>query len=127
MVAQLDIETKTILVVEDEWLLRMSVVTFLRDSGFKVLEASNSQERQAVFHTGATVELVCCNIGLPGEMDGVELVRWLRERLPVLKVIFTSAEQGLRRVQADVDTRLVEKPYAYDELRDLIRELLQLS
>ena len=82
---------RTILVVEDEVLLRMFIADELRSAGYNVLEASNAGEALDLL-SGQPVQLLFSDIRMPGTMDGVELARAIRSRYPEIKVVLTSAE-----------------------------------
>src|SRR5690348_5087322 len=73
----------TILLVEDEPLIRMDIATDLRDRGFEVVEAARAM--QAVDRLAARsipTELVLTYVQMPGEMDGLGLARWAGEHRP---------------------------------------------
>ena len=76
-----------ILVVEDEVLIRISVSDFLRDEGFSVIEAGNVREALSVLRTHADVALVLTDINMSGAMEGLELIRKIRQSHPTIKVI----------------------------------------
>lgn len=80
----------TILVVEDEVLIRMHVVDSLTDAGFNVIEAADATQAIEVLKTCDAVDLVFTDITLPGELDGFGLVRWIRMQNPSLPIILTS-------------------------------------
>jgi DNA-binding NtrC family response regulator len=80
-----------ILVVDDEIMVRTPVAEFLRDAGYRVIEAANAAEAIAVFVAGIAVDLVFTDIRMPGRMDGVGLARWIFEHRPSLPVLLTSS------------------------------------
>ncbi len=80
----------TILVVEDEVLLRMTLADQLRDAGYNVIEAANGDEAAAVLRT-SPVGFVVSDVRMPGTMDGVALARLVRSDHPAIKIILTSA------------------------------------
>jgi CheY-like chemotaxis protein len=79
-------ETKaqeTILLVEDEVLVRMPIAQYLRDCGYKVVEAVNADEAIAVLmHPETVVDIVFSDIEMPGSVDGFGLAKWIREHRP---------------------------------------------
>ena len=84
----------TILVVDDEALIRMAISEFLQECGFKVLEASNAAEALAMIQSNhSALDLVFSDIRMPGEMDGFGLSKWIRENRPELPVILTSGDK----------------------------------
>src|SRR5712671_256882 len=82
----------TILVVEDEVIIRMVISAYLRDCGYKVVEAANADEAVIVLQNpDITVEVVFSDIEMPGSMDGFALARWVRANRPGLDVILTGS------------------------------------
>ena len=112
----------TILVVEDEVLVRLAVADCLRDCGYQVSEAANVTEAKAVLQAGTPVDLVFSALRMPDEGDGFALARWIRQRHPGLPVILTS---GLGETDLCDDWPIVPKPYGHDVLLGRIQELLQ--
>lgn len=111
----------TILVVEDEVLLRMWISDELRDNGFTVLEAASGEEAIEIFNSAIAVDLVFTDVRVPGAVDGISLTRWLRREQPDLKIIVTSAN----RVAPEGDA-FVAKPYAISRVVGIIRDLLHI-
>lgn len=75
---------ETILVVEDDVLVRMPIAQYLRDCGYKVVEAVNADEAIAVLlHQETVVDVVFSDIEMPGSIDGFGLAKWIRELVPV--------------------------------------------
>jgi len=116
----------TILVVEDEVLIRMAVSDYLRECGFHVVEAGNAEEAIAVLKSDTTVDIVFSDVNMPGSLDGFGLAQWIRRERPQLKVILTS---GVTRKAKEAGTLcehgpLLAKPYHHGELERQIRQLL---
>jgi DNA-binding response OmpR family regulator len=116
----------SILVVEDDVLIRSVVSMFLRDCGFQVVEAGTADEAIRVLEAGIAVDIVFSDVNMPGSLDGVGLAKWLRRERPGLRIILTS---GVPR-QASEAGELFEhgpflaKPYDHAELERRIRALL---
>jgi DNA-binding NtrC family response regulator len=111
----------TVLVVEDEILVRMPTAEYLRDSGYRVIEASNAADAQAVFEAGEPIEIVFTDINMPGAMNGVALAEWVLKEHPDVWVILTSAvppAQGLNGMS------FLPKPYAFETLLAQLKRLL---
>jgi two-component system, response regulator PdtaR len=90
---QLETST-TILVVEDEVLVRMMVADQLREAGYHVLEASNADEALDLLRHGAVdVPVVVSDIDMPGSLDGVGLARAIRTESPLTKIVLVSGCQ----------------------------------
>src|SRR5262249_28847815 len=80
----------TLLVAEDEVLVRMMIADQLRSAGYSVLEAASAQEALDVLAHSFDVKLIFSDIRMPGSMDGVTLARLVRSQYPGIKVLLTS-------------------------------------
>jgi DNA-binding NtrC family response regulator len=79
---------ETILVVEDDVLVRMPIAQYLRDCGYKVIEAVNADEAMTVLlHQETTVDIVFSAVDMSGSTDGFGLSKWVREHRPGLDII----------------------------------------
>jgi CheY-like chemotaxis protein len=83
---------RAILVVEDDVLVRTLAADHLREAGHHVLEASNADEALRLLQK-VSVDVVFSDIGMPGSMDGLGLVRRLRRDQPHVKTIVTSGTE----------------------------------
>ena len=99
----------TILLVEDEALIRTDLADYLRAAGFQnVLEAGNGDQALAMLGANSAITLVISDVRMPGATDGVALAGWLRANRPDVKVILVSGH--LPTVQPGAADLLVEKP-----------------
>lgn len=78
----------TLLIIDDDDVVRASLAAYLEDSGFSVLQASNGQQGLQVFEEHQP-DLVICDLRMP-QMGGLELIRQVSERAPQLPVIVVS-------------------------------------
>jgi len=117
----------TILVVEDEVLIRMAVSEYLRDAGYRVLDASNAAEAQAVFSVGEPVELVFSDIMMPGTLNGFDLAKWIQGLFPDVKILLASgvAEIAKRAGYKGEQGPLIAKPYSLESVLEMIKRLLK--
>jgi CheY-like chemotaxis protein len=92
-----------VLIVEDEFLLRANAVDFMEESGFTVHEASNADEAIALLELHDDIRVVFTDIHMPGSMDGLKLVHYVRGRWPPIKLIITSADAKPRAEDMPVD------------------------
>jgi DNA-binding NtrC family response regulator len=117
---------ETILVVEDDVLIRMPITQYLRDCGYKVIEAVNANEAMAVLsHRETIVDIVFSDIEMPGSVDGFGLAKWIRENRPGLAVVLA----GTVPRTVDAAKELCEdgplpKPYDAQAVHNRIRRLL---
>jgi CheY-like chemotaxis protein len=119
-------EIHTVLVVEDEMMVRMPIAEYLRDCGYNVVEAGNASEAIAVMNAGDAVNLVFSDIRMPGKMDGFGLAEWFRSHYPNVPVLLTSGYNGGRSLPATSDpaVRFIEKPYSQTQVERRIAALL---
>ena len=116
----------TILVVEDEVLIRMAVSDYLRECGFHVIEAGSGDEAVEVLKADTAVDIVFSDVNMPGSLDGFGLAQWIRRERPRLKVILTSGISRKAKEAGDLceDGPFIDKPYHHRDLERHIRQLL---
>lgn len=114
----------SILVVEDEPLLRMDLVAILEDEGFNVLEASNATEAIEVLAQRSEIRLIVTDVDMPGGMDGVKLAAYVRDRWPPIKIIVVSGHHKVLMEDLPQDSRFFSKPYDRRRLFASIDEML---
>jgi CheY-like chemotaxis protein len=119
---------ETILVVEDEVLLREIECSILESCGYRVLEADSSSKALDVWNQqGEKIDLLLTDMVLPPGISGLDLAKRLRDRQPRLKVIFTTGkidhqldDETLERMNA----RFLQKPYQHTDLVQLVDDAL---
>jgi CheY-like chemotaxis protein len=116
----------TVLVVEDELMVRMPIVEYLRDCGYHVLEAGDAKEAIAATDADASVNLVFSDVRMPGSMDGFGLAEWFRSHHPEVPVLLTSGYSGNRGLTSDsmLVNGFIEKPYSQKQVERRIAALL---
>ena len=117
----------TLLVVEDEILIRFQICAYLRECGFRVIETVNADEAIRILKEPALrVDLVLSNAGLPGAIDGHALAQWIGQEKPALPVILAATPEHTADVAATVCEAgpMVAKPYEQQILLDRIRRTL---
>jgi DNA-binding NtrC family response regulator len=118
----------TILVVEDEVLIRMVLADYLEESGFRVLEAGTAAQAIAVLdqRDGPSIDLVFSDIRMPGPLNGFDLARWLAVHRPAIPVILTSGEAARDQAGGGLGRNLLflAKPYDISLLATHIRSML---
>ncbi len=112
-----------ILVVEDDFLIRMTLVEVLNDDGFATVEAENGDEALAAFD--ASISLIVTDFNLPGAFNGHELVALARQTRPDLPAIYTSGRTARDVPRGDRDLS-IGKPYQGPEICAAIRRMLAI-
>ncbi|PJI45526.1 MAG: response regulator [Rhizobium sp.] len=116
-------EPIAVLVVEDEVLIRMSIVAELEDAGFEVFEASNAVEAIEVLIANNRIQLMFTDVDMPGGVDGLKLAASVRDRWPPIKIIVTSGHRSVDVDALPVEARFMAKPYDLDAVILSIREM----
>jgi len=121
-----DAHPKTVLVVDADILARMAIAEYLRDCGYKVIEASSGAEVRAVLDAGHKVEVLLIDIQLQSSEDGFALAGDIRAEYPGIHIVRTSSAAKLAEQAADLcDDGPLVKPYHPQELLRRIRALRQ--
>ncbi|MEG3089780.1 response regulator [Sphingomonas sp. PB4P5] len=117
--------TPVILVVEDEWLIRLALVDLLRERGRQVIEATNGAEAIDLIQSGASIDLIFTDVRMPGPVDGLALLNFARHALPGVPVIVSSGHlRPTLALQAGA-ARFVSKPYQFDAIATMIDDTLK--
>ncbi|MFT4121118.1 PAS domain S-box protein [Bradyrhizobium sp.] len=118
---------ETILVVEDDKLVRDYVLTQLHAMGYVTLQAANAAEALAIVETGAAFDLLFTDVIMPGQMNGRQLADEVLKTRPGLKVVFTSGYTEnaiIHHGRLDQGVLLLAKPYRKSDLARIIRKAL---
>jgi PAS domain S-box-containing protein len=115
----------TVLLVEDEQIVRKLVATMLDDAGYRVLQAENAEEAIAYAETEERIDVLLTDVVMPG-LSGPELAEHLTERWPTLRVLFVSgytAEAIEKHGQISPGTSFLQKPFNRAQLTHALQEL----
>ena len=115
---------ETILIVEDDALVRKHVVTQVASLGYKTLEAANAAEALAIIDNGTPIDLLFTDVIMPGILNGRQLVDEALKHRPGLKTLFTSGyteNAVIHHGRLDPGVLLLAKPYRKPELARMIR------
>jgi PAS domain S-box-containing protein len=118
---------ETILVVEDDKLVRDYVLTQLHSLGYVTLDAANAAEALAIVAAGKQFGLLFTDVIMPGTMNGRQLANELQKTSPGLKVLFTSGYTEnaiIHHGRLDSGVMLLAKPYRKSDLAAMIRKAL---
>jgi CheY-like chemotaxis protein len=113
-----------VLLVEDEFLVRMATADALEDAGFEVIETANAQAAQDVLANRADVQVVFTDVRMPGPMDGLELASLIRRQWPHILVVVTSGHLKPESGSLPDRTVFIPKPYSEKAPAALIQALL---
>jgi DNA-binding response OmpR family regulator len=113
-----------VLIVEDEFLIRLTLAEALSDEGFEVMEAATGDEALVTL-LAERPDLLLTDIQLPGRMDGLALARRARENAPEMPVIFMTGRPDSMGTTSPAGRNVfIAKPYLPSEVCATARRLL---
>ncbi len=114
----------TVLIVEDEMMLRMRAVDMVEDAGFSSVEAVNADDALAILESRSDIELLFTDIQMPGSMDGLKLAHAVHERWPSIKIILVSGQLKLTDDDKPVDSRFFRKPLDVKQMTAELQDMI---
>lgn len=118
--AQASVPSTTVLVVEDEFLIRMLVSDHLRETGYTVVEACSGDEAITMLKSGVPVDLVFTDVRMPGQIDGLGLLAYVRRTRPGTPVVMTSGHLASALALAGGAVGFLPKPCGLDSIAEAI-------
>jgi two-component system, response regulator PdtaR len=112
-----------VLIVEDEFLIRMDAVDMIRDAGFDVVEAGDADAAILILESRFDITIVFTDIQMPGSMDGLKLAAAIRGRWPPIKIVATSGLLHLSEDDLPPGSLFLPKPYNPRQVVGALREL----
>lgn len=113
----------SVLVVEDEPLLRLHAATYLEESGFEIYEAATAAEAIDILERSERIDAVFADIDLPGGLSGIELAAVIRRRWPPVRLVLTSGAFEAGHAALPSNVPFLAKPYLPDHLVGTLRSL----
>ena len=114
----------SVLVVEDESLIRMDTASSLEATGFVVYEAANAADAIRCLELHGEIRLIFTDVNMPGSMDGLALAHYVRGRWPPVKIIVTSGYVKMRDDDLPLGAIFVAKPYYPKNIAHEMNDLL---
>ena len=117
----------TLLIVDDEAMVRSLVTDYLGELGYTMLEAKDGASALAIMRSGLTIDLLITDVGLPDGMNGRQLadaVRAMRPDLPILFITGYAEASVLRGDDLEEGMQIVTKPFLMDILASAVRNLM---
>lgn len=118
------LENHTVLIVEDEWLVRMELAGAFEDEGCGVLESASAEDAAAVLDTATRIDLLVTDIRLSGTMTGWDLAATARTLRPGIAVIYVSANPAAPGRDV-TDSVFIDKPAMATDVLDTAARLLR--
>ena len=116
-------QSRKILVVEDEALVRMVMAEEFRAAGYVVIECANADEAWDLLMSGISVDLLFSDVQMPGRLDGLALAHAAREQFPDLPIVIASAH--LPATEAASFDAFLQKPFAPEKAKQQVFHLLE--
>lgn len=120
--SSLSAASSTILVVEDEALIRMLAADSLEDQGYTVLEAADAAEALRILEAHDEVDVLFTDINMPGPMDGIALAGLMHDRRPDLGLIITSGRGMPDMARLPLNSVYLAKPYRPQQLAAVVEQ-----
>ena len=116
----------TVLIVEDEVLIRFALADFLRDNNYKVYEAHDADEAiKLVSFYRADIDVIFSDVRLPGALDGFGLAQWIQRYRPETAVVLGSGYPVDVAGAKLSDVLFFAKPYDLKAVRSALSDLMQ--
>jgi DNA-binding NtrC family response regulator len=112
----------TVLVVEDESLVRMSIAIELESAGYRVREAADADAALRLI-AEETISVLFTDVDMPGSMNGLALASLIRDRFPQLPIIVVSGHLEVAAEQLPSKSEFLTKPYLTDQVVAAIQRL----
>jgi len=110
------LEHASILVVDDEALIRMATMDIMEDAGYSAVEAANADEAIIMLERCPDISAVLTDINMPGSMDGLQLSRLIQDRWPLIGLVVTSGRFVAHAMQMPAGVHFIAKPYTPYEI-----------
>jgi CheY-like chemotaxis protein len=112
-----------VLVVEDDFLIRITAVEMIEAAGFDVVEAASADEAMEILISRLDIAVVFTDIQMPGSMDGLKVAAEIRGRWPPIKIVTTSGMVDVRKLDMPDGGRFLPKPYSCADIVGTLRDL----
>lgn len=118
---------ETVLIVDDEPSIRMLVTEVLTDLGYNAIEAADGPAGLRILQSGARIDLLISDVGLPGGLNGRQLADAARQFRPQLKVLFITGyanNAAIGNGHLTPGMHVLTKPFTLDRLADRIKSII---
>jgi CheY-like chemotaxis protein len=118
-----------VLVVEDDFLIRMDAIDMVRDLGFEAIEAVDADHAFSFLerYPSLLISVVFTDIQMPGSMDGLRLAAVIRLRWPPVALLLTSGQVHPPAQELPSGARFLPKPYLAHQLKSHLEVLTRVT
>jgi CheY-like chemotaxis protein len=120
------VDVDLVLVVEDEVLIRMSLVEDLEDAGLIVLEAGSADEALKLLDENPRVGTLFTDVNMPGAISGLDLARLVSQSRPDISIVISSGYLRMPKDELPGNVSFISKPYDIERVVKQIRGLARL-
>lgn len=117
--------TATILVVDDNGVLRMHAAELLRDAGYGVVEAGDAAAATEILEVQPSIRLLFTDVQMPGGRDGLSLAQQVRKRWPSMQLLITSGGAKIMDESIPPEARFLTKPYSDWQVLGHVRAMME--
>jgi CheY-like chemotaxis protein len=117
----------TVLVIDDEPMVRMLIKDVLEEVGYEVVDVADAPAGLKLLQSASRIDLLVTDVGLPGGMSGLQLAEAGRQARPDLKVLFVTGYAQTTMAGADSvesTTQMIGKPFNFETLQNKVREMI---
>jgi two-component system, response regulator PdtaR len=114
----------TILLIEDEAVIRLNSAAMLADAGYDVLEAGDASEALALLSGHPEITLVLTDVQMPGVIDGLMLVEIINQDYPAIRSVVTSGKASWRDARQCGAQSYLPKPYSAEAMEAALKQAL---
>jgi CheY-like chemotaxis protein len=111
-----------VLVIEDEFFVRLNIVSCLQEAGYAVVEAATGEEAIALCHSDTSIDVVFTDVNLGGSASGLDVAECFRAARPGVPVVYTSG-RALDPGRCVAGSAFVSKPYYESDILKACRRL----
>lgn len=117
------VDLNSILIVEDEAIIRFELVDFFEDAGYHVFEAESADQAIAILDRHDRIRVVLTDIDMPGSMNGLRLAHYIRERYPPTLLLLVSGRVTVPEAELPTHSAFLSKPFDPARLMRTIDEM----
>ena len=116
----------SVLVVEDEAIIRMALADHLESAGFEVKETGSADRAIDLLKEGVVVDVIVTDVQMPGWNDGIALALWVKEHHPHIKLIIISGamDSAPQLQKLGSEGIIIPKPYSVEAVASLAHDLI---
>ena len=118
-------QTPTVLVAEDDVIVRIVIADDLRLAGFEVIEAGSGAEALALLSADRVIDLILSDVHMPGRLNGIDLAEIVMDRFPQTRIILCSGSMDGHDLAGISGIPVIHKPYRPEAVIALVTSILQ--